>query len=80
MKVLFVHNRRGHIRSFVVPAPGARGSLELEPDRGQAVTEIDVPGITLTSKRPELALRKLSDIARRHRVDASGRRARLVVR
>ena len=80
MKVLFLHDRKGAIRSFVVPAPGARGSLELEPDRGQLVTEVDVSGVRLTGARPEASLQRLSAIARSHRVDWRAKRARLVAR
>jgi hypothetical protein len=43
MKVFVIHEAKGTITSYAIPAPGTEGSLGVEPERGQKVTEIDLP-------------------------------------
>ena len=43
MKVLVVHDAKGTITSYAIPARESEGALGIEPERGQRVTEIDVP-------------------------------------
>ena len=43
MKVFVVHDAKGTITSYAIPAPGMEGKIGIAPERGQTVTEIDVP-------------------------------------
>jgi hypothetical protein len=43
MRVLVVHDAKGRITSYAIPAREAENALGIEPERGQRVTEIDVP-------------------------------------
>ena len=43
MKVFVVHDAKGTITSYAIPAPGMEGALGVEAERGQKVTEIDLP-------------------------------------
>jgi hypothetical protein len=43
VKVLVVHDAKGTITSYAIPAPALEGELGIEPERGQKVTEIDMP-------------------------------------
>jgi hypothetical protein len=43
MKVIIVHDAKGAIESYAIPGPGMEGQVGIEPERGQRVTEIDVP-------------------------------------
>ena len=42
MKVFVVHDAKGTIKSYAIPAPELEGQLGIEPARGESVTEVEV--------------------------------------
>ena len=60
MKVIVVHDAKGTIRSYAIPAPDMQDELRLEPQRGQKVVEIEVPELDQVGD-PRERIRRLGE-------------------
>ena len=68
MKVFVVHDDKGTISAYALPAPELEGQVGIAAPRGQSVTEIDVPeldGIDDVRER----VRRLDERLHDHRVE-----------
>jgi hypothetical protein len=68
MKVFVVHDAKGTISSYAIPAPELEGQLGIEPERGQKLTVIDVPELDRLKDARE-RLHHLDDALKDHRVE-----------
>ena len=73
MKVFVVHDAKGTISSYAIPAPELAGQLGIEPPRDQSVAEIDVPELDQIADVRE-RLRHLGELVQDRRLE----RGRLV--
>jgi hypothetical protein len=82
MKLFVVHDAKGLVKSAGVSGVGFAGQLHLIPQKGQKVSEIDVPEAqmqaTLETIDQEVGARNLLDLIEHHRVDLKGDVPRLV--
>jgi hypothetical protein len=81
VRIFVVHDARGNIRSFAVPAPDMADDMELEQRRGRQVSQLDVPGPDRIDPRESSEqLRRLRETLKRHRVKRGRQGAALVPR
>jgi hypothetical protein len=81
MRIFVIHDAKGNIRSFGVPAAEVRGQVTLEPPRGQRVSEVDVPGLDqISAQDVHQQLRQLSETLKTQRVQRGQGQTTLVPR
>jgi hypothetical protein len=67
MKVFVVHDAKGTIISYAIPAPEMEGQLGIEPAPGQSVSEVEVSELDQIEDVRE-RLRQLDETLRDRRV------------
>ena len=70
MKVFVVHDAKGTIKSYAIPAPELEGQLGIEPARGESVTEVEVSEVDQIVDVRE-RLRHLDEVLRDRRVQGT---------
>jgi hypothetical protein len=78
VKLYVTHDAGGTILSIALQAPGTDGDLQVLPEAGQFVSEVDVKGERKAFADEEKALGKLAEIAATSRVDVTPPRRKLV--
>jgi hypothetical protein len=82
MKIFVVHTAKGLVKSAGVSGAGFAGQVHLIPEKGQKVTEIDVPDkpgqAPLETVDQEASARYLLDLIEHRRVEVKGNVPRLV--
>ena len=68
MKVFVVHDAKGTITSYAIPAPGMEGKIGVAPEHGQKVTEIDLPELAGIGDARE-RLRRLDERLHERRIE-----------
>lgn len=79
MKLLVIHDRQGNIESLAVPGPELAGRIQMVPQKGKFVTEVDAPEIAgdiLDQKNHERFL----NIIQSYRIEVGRTRGVLVPR
>jgi hypothetical protein len=84
MKILVVHDAKGHVKSVGVPGAQFAGQVYLVPGKGEKVSAIEVPDvrgqIPLDNVDQESSARYLLDLVEHHRVEVRDKVPRLVPR
>jgi hypothetical protein len=82
MKILVVHDAKGQVKSFGVPGPQFAGQVRLVPNKGEKISEIDVPDVSghmpLENGDQDSRAQYLLDLVEHHRVEVRDNVARLV--
>ena len=81
MRVFVIHDSRGNIRSFAVPAPAVRDQIRFEPPRGQFVSTIDLPDLDRTGAQDlRQRVRQVSEALKDQKVERGREQTILVPR
>jgi len=82
MKIFVVHDTKGGVKSAGVSGPAFAGQVHLIPQKGQRVSEIDVPDmpaqVSVETIDQEADARHLLDLVQHHRVDVKSKVPRLI--
>ena len=78
MRVLVIHDKRGNINSFGIPAKKLKGQVSLQPPPGKYVTEVEVADIKDITGSSEEEHERLHSILKGARIDLSGAKPKLV--
>jgi hypothetical protein len=77
MKVMVVHDEQGNIRHLAVPAKEFDGKIQLRPQSGRLVTEVELERVT-EDPLDEGTLQYLETVVRESRIELDSQGGRLV--